>query len=98
MPQSFCSPVPCGHRQSFRTCTHSLAHRFARPIALPGTAPELRGGPMMAADGVPVPRRNIELVLLLLALSVGIGANALVGVDQEKAFDSAFWFQSSLLA
>ena len=30
--------------------------------------------------------------------AVGIGANALVGVDQQKAFDTDFWFQSSLLA
>ncbi|WP_309107960.1 FtsW/RodA/SpoVE family cell cycle protein [Arthrobacter sp.] len=53
---------------------------------------------MTQTDGAPKPRRNIELLLLLLALAVGISANALVGVDQEKAFDTDFWFQSSLLA
>ena len=40
----------------------------------------------------------MELVLLVLALAVGIGANTLVGVDRQKAFDTDFWFQSSLLA
>lgn len=44
------------------------------------------------------PRRNVELALLLLALVVGIGGNMMVGVDKAKAFDSDFWFQSSLLA
>ena len=53
---------------------------------------------MSQLSTTPKPRRNVELALLLLALAVGIGANMLVGVDQEKAFDSDFWFQSSLLA
>ena len=53
---------------------------------------------MTPIDPTPKPRRNIELVLLVLALAVGIGANALVGVDKQKAFDTDFWFQSSLLA
>lgn len=44
------------------------------------------------------PRRNVELALLVVALAVGIGANMLVGIDQANAFDSDFWFQSSLLA
>ena len=53
---------------------------------------------MSQVNTAPKPRRNVELLLLLLALTVGIGANMLVGVDQQKAFDSDFWFQSSLLA
>ena len=59
---------------------------------------ELRGGQMTPIDPVPRPRRNVELVLLVLALAVGIGAQALVGVDRQKAFDTDFWFQSGLLA
>ena len=53
---------------------------------------------MTPIDPVPRPRRNVELVLLILALAVGIGAQALVGVDRQKAFDTDFWFQSGLLA
>ncbi len=53
---------------------------------------------MTTIETAPKPRRNVELALLLLALAVGIGANALVGVDRQKAFDTDFWFQSSLLA
>lgn len=53
---------------------------------------------MSQVNTMPKPRRNVELALLILALAVGIGANMLVGVDAEKAFDSDFWFQSSLLA
>ncbi|BAS06653.1 uncharacterized FtsW-like protein [Arthrobacter sp. Hiyo4] len=53
---------------------------------------------MSQLSTIPKPRRNVELLLLILALSVGIGASMLVGVDQAKAFDSDFWFQSSLLA
>ena len=52
---------------------------------------------MTPIDPTPKPRRNVELVLLILALLVGIGANALVGVDRQKAFDTDFWFQSGLL-
>jgi cell division protein FtsW (lipid II flippase) len=42
-------------------------------------------------------RRNIEAVLLLLALLVGIGANFVVGLDQDRAFDSDFWTQGATL-
>ena len=59
---------------------------------------DLRGGQMTPIDPVARPRRNVELVLLVLALAVGIGAQALVGVDRQKAFDTDFWFQSGLLA
>ncbi len=46
---------------------------------------------------VPKSRRNIEAVLLLLALVVGIGANMVVGLDQDRAFDSDFWTQGATL-
>jgi cell division protein FtsW (lipid II flippase) len=53
---------------------------------------------MSQLSTIPKPRRNVELLLIILALAVGIGANMMVGVDKQKAFDSDFWFQSSLLA
>ncbi|MGW9404316.1 FtsW/RodA/SpoVE family cell cycle protein [Arthrobacter sp. NPDC055585] len=43
------------------------------------------------------PRRNIEAVLLVLALTVGVGANMLVGIDEDRAFDSDFWIQGGTL-
>lgn len=43
------------------------------------------------------PRRNIEAVLLILALAVGVGANMLVGIDEDRAFDSDFWVQGGTL-
>ncbi|MBD8042393.1 FtsW/RodA/SpoVE family cell cycle protein [Arthrobacter sp. Sa2BUA2] len=42
-------------------------------------------------------RRNVEAVLLLLALAVGIGANMLVGIDEDRAFDEDFWVQGGTL-
>ena len=45
----------------------------------------------------PKSRRNIEALLLLLALAVGIGANMLVGLDEDRAFDSDFWVQGGTL-
>ena len=53
---------------------------------------------MTHADTMPKPRRNVELLLLVLALAVSIGANALISIDEQNAFDTDFWFQSSLLA
>ncbi|MDP5226930.1 MULTISPECIES: FtsW/RodA/SpoVE family cell cycle protein [Arthrobacter] len=44
------------------------------------------------------PRRNIELVLLVLALLVGIGASVLSSVNNPGSLNGSFWFQSSLLA
>lgn len=43
------------------------------------------------------PRRNIEAALLVLALGVGVGANMLVGIDEDRAFDSDFWIQGGTL-
>ena len=34
----------------------------------------------------PRSRRNTELLLLMLALAVGIGANTLAGLDQDRGF------------
>lgn len=53
---------------------------------------------MTPISAVAKPRRNVELALLVLALAVGIGASAMVGIDDPSSFDSDFWFQSSLLA
>ncbi len=46
---------------------------------------------------VPKPRRNIEALLLLVALLVGVGANMIVGLDEDRAFDSDFWVQGGTL-
>lgn len=44
------------------------------------------------------PRRNVELLLLLLALIVGIGANMMVGLDSGRAFSQDFFIQAGTLA
>jgi cell division protein FtsW (lipid II flippase) len=46
---------------------------------------------------VPKPRRNIELLLLVLALIVGITANALVNLNLGKTFDNDFYTQCVVL-
>ncbi|MCQ1948499.1 FtsW/RodA/SpoVE family cell cycle protein [Arthrobacter sp. zg-Y859] len=46
---------------------------------------------------VPKPRRNTEALLLLVALLVGVGANMIVGLDEDRAFDSDFWVQGGTL-
>lgn len=43
------------------------------------------------------PRRNVEALLLVLALAVGIGANAMVSLDKSPWMDSDFWTQAILL-
>ncbi|WP_104090647.1 FtsW/RodA/SpoVE family cell cycle protein [Arthrobacter sp. GMC3] len=43
------------------------------------------------------PRRNTELLLLLLALSVGIMANALVNLNLGRTFDNDFYTQAAIL-
>ncbi|ALE93405.1 cell division protein [Arthrobacter alpinus] len=43
------------------------------------------------------PRRNTELLLLLLALAVGIMANALVNLNLGRTFDNDFYTQSTVL-
>lgn len=47
---------------------------------------------------VPKSRRNIEALLLLVALGVAISANLIVGLDKDNPLDSAFWTQSGVLA
>jgi cell division protein FtsW (lipid II flippase) len=44
------------------------------------------------------PRRNIELVLLILALVVGCGANAMTAINEGAALSSDFWMESGILA
>ncbi len=39
---------------------------------------------MTHADTMPKPRRNVELLLLVLALAVSIGANALISIDDQN--------------
>ncbi|GLB66680.1 FtsW/RodA/SpoVE family cell cycle protein [Arthrobacter mangrovi] len=53
---------------------------------------------MSELQTAPKSRRNTELLLLLLALVVGVGANMLVGLDQDRAFDQDFFAQSITLA
>ncbi|MFJ3957336.1 FtsW/RodA/SpoVE family cell cycle protein [Arthrobacter sp. NPDC090010] len=52
----------------------------------------------LAAPAVVKPRRNIELVLLVLALMISIGASLLAGINNPQTINGDFWFQSSLLA
>ncbi|WP_249336153.1 FtsW/RodA/SpoVE family cell cycle protein [Sinomonas gamaensis] len=44
------------------------------------------------------PRRNIELVLLILALLVGCGANAMTAINEGAALSNDFWMESGILA
>lgn len=43
------------------------------------------------------PRRNTELLLLILALGVGIMANALVNLNMGRSFDNDFYTQAAIL-
>ncbi|MHA7294141.1 FtsW/RodA/SpoVE family cell cycle protein [Arthrobacter sp. HLT1-21] len=47
---------------------------------------------------IPRSRRNVEALLLVLALSVATSANLIVGLEKDNPFDSAFWTQSGILA
>ncbi|WP_334172186.1 FtsW/RodA/SpoVE family cell cycle protein [Sinomonas sp.] len=49
---------------------------------------------MSAVDAAVRPRRNIELVLLILALIVGCGANAMTALNEGTALGSNFWLES----
>lgn len=46
---------------------------------------------------VPKPRRNVELLLLILALGVGVMANALVNLSTKHGFDQDFVVQTVLM-
>ncbi|HEY8294879.1 MAG TPA: FtsW/RodA/SpoVE family cell cycle protein [Micrococcaceae bacterium] len=52
---------------------------------------------MSQIETVPKPRRLVELVLLLVALSIGIFANVLVNINMGQAFDSEFYVQSAVM-
>ncbi|MGM7666935.1 FtsW/RodA/SpoVE family cell cycle protein [Microbacterium sp. A93] len=47
---------------------------------------------------LPRPRRNTELVLLLLALCIGIGASLLAGLGMDRPITSDYWVQGAVLA
>lgn len=46
---------------------------------------------------IPKPRRNTELILLIFALIIGIGAYALVDINLQVPLDWDFYFQSTVL-
>jgi len=52
---------------------------------------------MSELQTAPKSRRLTELLLLILALAVGVGANMLVGLDQDRAFDQDFFVQGLTL-
>lgn len=43
------------------------------------------------------PRRNVEALLLVVALGIGIGASAMVSLDRNEPLGSGFWFQAGTL-
>lgn len=47
---------------------------------------------------IPKSRRNVEALLLVVALAVAITANLIVGLEKDNPLDSAFWTQSGILA
>ena len=53
---------------------------------------------MSAAEAAARPRRNIELVLLVLALVVGNGANAMTSVNEGVNLGNDFWLQTATLS
>ncbi|WP_372699601.1 FtsW/RodA/SpoVE family cell cycle protein [Arthrobacter sp. JSM 101049] len=53
---------------------------------------------MSEVQTAPVPRRNTELVLLVLALIVAVGANYLVSLSNPNGLDEGFFTQGAVLA
>ncbi|MEV4899750.1 FtsW/RodA/SpoVE family cell cycle protein [Citricoccus sp. NPDC055426] len=47
---------------------------------------------------LPRPRRNTELVLLILGLCIGIGASLLAGLGMDRPITSDYWVQGAVLA
>jgi cell division protein FtsW (lipid II flippase) len=52
---------------------------------------------MSQQQAVAKPRRDVEALLLLVALGIGIGASAMVSLDRNEALGSGFWFQAGTL-
>lgn len=53
---------------------------------------------MSQVQTVAKPRRTVELFLLILALGLGIFANALVNINLNRPFDSDFYSQAAVMA
>lgn len=53
---------------------------------------------MNDVETAPVSRRNTELVLLILALAVAVGANYLVSLSNPNGLDEGFFTQGAVLA
>lgn len=53
---------------------------------------------MSQQDGIVKPRRNVEALLLVVALAIGVGASAMVGLNRNQAPGQGFWFQAGTLA
>ncbi|MEO9246943.1 FtsW/RodA/SpoVE family cell cycle protein [Citricoccus nitrophenolicus] len=47
---------------------------------------------------LPRPRRNTELVLLIVGLCIGIGASMLAGLGMDRPITSDYWVQGAVLA
>lgn len=53
---------------------------------------------MSQQNAVVKPRRNVEAVLLVVALGIGAGASAMVSLDRGEALSPGFWSQAGTLA
>ncbi|MFB9072872.1 FtsW/RodA/SpoVE family cell cycle protein [Citricoccus parietis] len=53
---------------------------------------------MSQISSAPRPRRNTELVLLIVGLSIGTGASLLAGLGMDREITSEYWVQSAVLA
>ncbi|MEW1980315.1 FtsW/RodA/SpoVE family cell cycle protein [Citricoccus sp. NPDC079358] len=53
---------------------------------------------MSQVSSTPRPRRNTELVLLVLGLCIGTGASLLAGIGMDREITSDYWVQAAVLA
>ncbi|REE04583.1 FtsW/RodA/SpoVE family cell cycle protein [Citricoccus nitrophenolicus] len=53
---------------------------------------------MSQVASTPRPRRNTELVLLILGLCIGTGASVLAGLGMDREITSDYWVQAAVLA
>ncbi|GAA1126548.1 FtsW/RodA/SpoVE family cell cycle protein [Citricoccus alkalitolerans] len=53
---------------------------------------------MSQVTSTPRPRRNTELVLLILGLCIGTGASLLAGLGMDREITSDYWVQAAVLA